>query len=139
MNAVHSDRWGNGTAVIHDEAVVWSLSQHRCGYPTAASKTGRLQSSIDTAVVGSCVPVVLNVQGDWLRIAQKRVMPLGSGSVSGFSLRRRATGQCGGQAGLLPRRRFDGCTHCGVVMVSPVDVGVASPTRETPPGQLNAA
>ena len=72
--------------------------------------------------------VVLNVQGDWLRIAQKRVMPLVSGSVSVFSLWRRAMGQCGGHAGLLPRRRFDGCTHCGVVMVCPVGVGMVSPT-----------
>ena len=47
-------------------------------------------------------------------------MPLVSDSVSEFSLWRRARGQCGGQAGLSPMRRFDGCTHCGVVMVSPL-------------------
>ena len=72
------------------------------------------------------------VQGPWAgsRGSQKRVTPLVSDSVSGFSLQKRARGQCGGQAGLSPKRRLDGCTHCGAVMVLPVGVGAKLSTGD---------
>ncbi len=59
------------------------MLERRSLWPKGASRRGQ----------GCCAPtacVVLNVQGDWLRSAQKRVMPLVYDSVSDFSLRRRA-------------------------------------------------